>query len=456
MCRRQQRSGAGIKSIIKTMHVNRTVIKKKCEQGGELMAGIEFSKLLDSMYRQKIHQGLNVRVLPIDYNTLLMEELEKIESFSPRYGEELRCLSKCIRRYLWHNNTERLHRLLFELNYVIGILADIMSPEIYWNQNTIIEYVEHLYRKRYFIGVTDDVVYDRMIDAIQTAGAKSIIDEKWSSVLESDDGSRTFIELFDDIFTSVIERYDAEFIRSLNDTDVMYRMVQETSCNENRFIPWPNKTQNRWNPPEKTYLYLSYGKNDTDYNANLKLGQYICLLECKLTGETDTCFCKFRPVNSGRILDLSYNDVELYTIRQDLENQANSHVRSMVEILSEDDSLIRHRNNQVYVRRRIERTIAMHPMDRALIEKNSVMQILKLICSCIYKKVDEDDEAAKEKAYKSFQILAEYLEGKGITGIIYPCTRTNRIKGKNVVLFNIHDAEPISGSIMQYHYTGTV
>ena len=59
---------------------------------------------------------------------------------------------------------------------------------------------------------------------------------------------------------------------------------------------------------------------------------------------------------------------------------------------------------------------------------------------------------AKEKAYKSFQILAEYLEGKGITGIIYPCTRTNRIKGKNVVLFNIHDAEPISASIMQYYY----
>ena len=78
------------------------------------------------------------------------------------------------------------------------------------------------------------------------------------------------------------------------------------------------------------------------------------------------------------------------------------------------------------------------------------------ICSCIYKKVDEDDADGKEKAYKSFQILAKYLEGKGITGIIYPCTRTNRIKGKNVVLFDIHDAVPIIGSITQYHYNGAV
>ena len=95
-------------------------------------------------------------------------------------------------------------------------------------------------------------------------------------------------------------------------------------------------------------------------------------------------------------------------------------------------------------------------LSRSLIEKNSVKQILKLICSCIYKKVDENDADGKEKAYKSFQILAKYLEGKGITGIIYPCTRTNRIKGKNVVLFNIHDAAPIIGSITQYHYNGAV
>ena len=135
---------------------------------------------------------------------------------------------------------------------------------------------------------------------------------------------------------------------------------------------------------------------------------------------------------------------------------ANNYVSSMLDLLLSDADLIRHRDDQGYVRRRIEQTMEAHPLDRSLIEKNSVKQILKLICSCIYKKVDEDDADGKEKAYKSFQILAKYLEGKGITGIIYPCTRTNRIKGKNVVLFDIHDAVPIIGSITQYHYNGAV
>lgn len=39
-------------------------------------------ELIDSMYWQKVHQRSNMRVLPIDYNSLLMEEWEKIESFS--------------------------------------------------------------------------------------------------------------------------------------------------------------------------------------------------------------------------------------------------------------------------------------------------------------------------------------------------------------------------------------
>lgn len=75
-----------------------------------------------------------------------------------------------------------------------------------------------------------------------------------------------------------------------------------------------------------------------------------------------------------------------------------------------------------------------------------------MICSCIYKKVDEKDEAKKEDAYKSFHALALYLEEKGVTGIIYPCTRTKEVIGKNLVLFNKNDAEPIESSIREFDY----
>ena len=164
----------------------------------------EVSRLLDSMCWQKVHQGDAVRVAPIDYNALMLDELEQIEKFSPNCKDELKCLSYCIRRYLWKNNTEKLWELIAQLNILTKVLAEIFSPEEYWNQDTIIDYVKHLYSKRLFIGVTDEEIYGRIIDFVQIAGAKSIIDEKWSEVLKADDGSRTFIELFDDIFNRKI------------------------------------------------------------------------------------------------------------------------------------------------------------------------------------------------------------------------------------------------------------
>lgn len=45
-----------------------------------------------------------------------------------------------------------------------------------------------------------------------------------------------------------------------------------------------------------------------------------------------------------------------------------------------------------------------------------------------------------------------YLERKGVTGIIYPCTRTNKVVGKNLVLFNPADAKPIAESIREVIY----
>lgn len=418
------------------------------------MSRSKTSEIIDSMLRQRLDQGFNVRMSKIDYDTLMLDELTRIENFSTNYSDELKCLSHCIRQYLWKNNTEYLYKIISILNIVIDRLVDILGSEKYWSLDSIIEYVNHLYCNRKRIGITDDVVYKKIIDYIQTEHVRKSIEKSWNNILLSDNGSNTFLETFDDIFENAIEKYQSEFIHSLNETDVLYRMVTERICNTDRFIPWPNKAQNRWNPPGKTYLYLSYQTNDTDYNNDLKFGQYICLLECKLKTETDVCFCRFKPLNSGRILDLSYNDIELYSIQQNLGEQYDKHLQFIIKILLKDKSAIQFRRNKNYLKKKIKETINAHPIDKSFVEKNLTRQILKLICSCIYKKIDEDDECAKEKAYKSFQILAEYLETKGITGIIYPCTRTRQIPGKNIVLFNINDAEPVDGSIIQYHYNG--
>ena len=48
----------------------------------------EVSRLLDSMCWQKVHQGDAVRVTPIDYNALMLDELEQIENFSTIFMEK--------------------------------------------------------------------------------------------------------------------------------------------------------------------------------------------------------------------------------------------------------------------------------------------------------------------------------------------------------------------------------
>ena len=104
------------------------------------------------------------------------------------------------------------------------------------------------------------------------------------------------------------------------------------------------------------------------------------------------------------------------------------------------------------LKQKVKKLQLKYAVDRDVIEESIAKQYLKMICSCIYKKVDEKDDNKKEIAYKSFWALASYLEEKGVTGYIYPCTRTNKVIGKNLVLFNKHDAEPMESTIRKFVY----
>jgi aspartate/glutamate racemase len=124
----------------------------------------------------------------------------------------------------------------------------------------------------------------------------------------------------------------------------------------------------------------------------------------------------------------------------------------IAEMMSDPLAVEKYRNNKKKLKGAIKKLNRKYPVDRIIIEESYAKQYLKMICSCIYKKVDENDEDKKEAAYKSFQVLAEYLESKGVTGIIYPCTRTNKVSGKNLVLLKKEDAEPIRSSLREIEY----
>ena len=202
----------------------------------------------------------------------------------------------------------------------------------------------------------------------------------------------------------------------------------------------------------KQFLYLSFSKNEKMYNDDLTVNEYICLEELRAQKGKLYSFCHFKPTVSGNILDLSYNDVSMDNVHQELNVHCNKTIQEITKkyFLSyrdksgiKDDSLLK---------KEVLQLTQQSPISKDILEETLAKQYLKMICNCIYKKVDETDEKKLQIAYKSFHILSEYFESKGITGIIYPCTRTTKVVGKNLVLFDVNDAIPLEKSIREYQY----
>lgn len=388
----------------------------------------------------------------MDYSIKILEELQRLENLSVEYKGELRYLSKKIRKDFWiDSNTEKLFSLLMRLN----IVFDWMTKHTgYFDLSSIIQYVKYLSKYGVFVYPhLDGTYFNELINEIQMENARLIIEEQWKDVNASENGLLSFIEIFDDIFTKCIELHSNKFFYKLKETDILCRVVSGWNHDTDRFIPRVPLTNNRWNPPGKTYLYLSFSEKEQKYSEELSLNEYICLEEYRSIKGNQYSFCHFKPLTEGNILDLSYNNVSIGKLKMIVDDYQDKLTKKMIaEIMSDPLAAEKYRNNKKKLKGAIKKLNRKYPVDRNIIEESYAKQYLKMICGCIYKKVDENDEDKKEAAYKSFHILAEYLESKGVTGIIYPCTRTNKVSGKNLVLFKKEDAEPIKSSIREITY----
>lgn len=390
----------------------------------------------------------------MDYSFLMLEELQKLEQLSDEYSGELRFLSKKIRKDLWNvdYNTEKLAKLLQIMNRTYEMIFGYID---YFDLSCIIEYVKLLAKYCYIICPNLNAqYYNQLIDDIQMESARIIIEEQWKDITASEDGLKSFKEIFDDIFTQCLNGNKDKFFHKLKDTDVLCRVVNDKyPINRARFIPLDNSSAyNRWNPPGKSFLYLSFDENEKVYSSELKLSEYICLEEYRAEKGNKFYFCNFKPVTEGVIFDLSYNDVSLRKIKNMLTEYEDTLASQMIEEIMKEPEALKKYENKKKLKKRVKKLQLKYQIDKGIIEESIAKQYLKMICKCIYKKVDETDDEKKEIAYKSFWALAAYLEEQGVTGIIYPCTRTDKVVGKNLVLFNKYDAEPIEDSIREFNY----
>ena len=390
-----------------------------------------------------------------NYNMLILDELQKLENLSSEYEPILMLISKRIRRDLWQsgNNDAILYKMLSEGRKQFDIDYKYIGK---YTEDMFIDYIMSIKQYSVFLGVHIQPYYfEKFVSDVRLENSRNIIEKQWDNIIcAAENSDKAFIDIFDDVFSKCIDQYDDVFFYTLSDSDVLCRVVPEWGWDESRFIPWDNiDNMNRWNPPGKTYLYLSFDENERKYNDELSVSEYICLEEYRAEKDNKYSFCHFKPIKKGRILDLSYNDVELWKIEMALDRYQEIVKDLFVNSTLSDQAELKKmgttkRSVKRYIKKNVDETI----IDRSIIEKAIAKIYLKMICNTIYKKVDEDDNAGKEKAYKSFHILAGYLESKGITGIIYPCTRTKKITGKNLVLFNRCDAVPIKDSIREIIY----
>jgi len=189
----------------------------------------EIAEMLKKMLVEKNQQGSNVMSGKTqDYDSLVLLELNKIENSSNTYKEELRALSKGIRKYFWNGNSKILYQYLHKLNGRMGILSEYIPTNVLWNLNTILDYLLYLANRREALGtlVTQENI-DSVIDSIVIANAQTLIEKQWEDVLQSSDGMKTFMEVFDDIFENAVKMYPELFIRELDGSEYIYRMVKE-------------------------------------------------------------------------------------------------------------------------------------------------------------------------------------------------------------------------------------
>lgn len=282
----------------------------------------------------------------MDYSIFMLDELQRLENLSEEYCNELRFLSKKIRGDFWNkDNEEKLAKLIKVINDTYEIIFGCGN---YFDLSCIIEYVK-LLAKYCFVICPDLSVeyYNKLIDDIQIENARGIIEKQWKDVTASEDGLKSFKEIFDDIFTKCLNGNRDKFFHKLNETDVLCRVVNDKyEINKERFVPWDNTdTLNRWNPPGKTYLYLSFTEKDQTYKSDLKLSEYICLEEYRAEKGNKYFFCNFKPINEGVIFDLSYNDISLRKIKNILLSYQENLASKMVqELMTDPNASLKYRD----------------------------------------------------------------------------------------------------------------
>lgn len=378
------------------------------------------------------------------YNAAILCELDRIENWSADHRKILFHFSKFLRNKVWPIFGDYPFYTVVSLVNVSWLSMPCSVEAI----DAYIGLLGNLFGKH---RSELKQLFSKEQNDIQKIAAKELIEKQWKNINAPVGDAASFLSVFDSFYNQCVLKYPDLYLVKSTHTAFLYRACRDINADYDRFIPRPNKTNNRWNPPGKTYLYLSYGTKDKKEEHGLyTVNQHTCMEEMRGSGGEKFAICRFKAKKGLRVLDLSYNDISDDLLMQPMNTSVDAVERYMMNTWLPEalrsQKLVKLQHDKPLQFERIVKDQIHSISERESLEERIYQSIgqqyLKLICDTVFLSID--DEGDKEKQYHSFWDMARYLECKGIDGIIYPSTRMAK-KGcisKNLVLFDITSAKP--------------
>lgn len=386
-------------------------------------------------------------IFPRQYDMII--ELGRLEKLMLSYPDLLRKLSLIIRNKVWDKaDIKRLAMVLNACNQVFEVLVESVGDQIEFLEM----YVEYLNKHSSVYSKYDlSNEYNTVKAQIQIFKTQELVKEHWKQInpyfrkeyAREDLLSKDLTKILDDFFDNVVKICPDVFLLSMNDEKFKHlSRGRRGAWKQRKDLAAPSievaeehNIINRWNPPSKRYLYMVAGdgsENDMETACE----------EMRVKPDEVLTIAKFHYVGDPKdalILDLDYEDITRQEIFDFAEMYEKEQVKEIISRIHSEEISITKEEIAHQVKLREDKTIWLA---NAFVGK----LLLKEICDAIFVPLDEkedNDKDEKDKCYKSFHILAEYLEKRGYQGISYPSTRMKLIgkKGRNLVLFDADSAE---------------
>ena len=271
----------------------------------------------------------------------------------------------------------------------------------------------------------------------------------WNESITKENSSsrdRTFIQMFDEIHDYTLKFNEDIFSKNLSSLKGLVRGVKD-SCLENydRMIPNDKFAGfNRWNPGGRAFLYLGYAESEC--SSKILNSIETCCEELRMKNGEIVTICRFKTIKkNGKLLDFSI-DESLVELQEEIINQSmNNDLEKILndKKLLEKGKMLKESGENRKLKRLIKSKIH-NSSDRKKIERYIGTMFIHDIVEAIFVPVEEEKDS-----YLPFHLFANYLIEKGYCGVIHKSTRMDLIRkeGKNVILFNPFDAEPIEGTM---------